>query len=745
VEKIPINMLPFILVISLIADSKPLVKYNLYKNYGKTFYDYSENYRHAINGNSASEDGQDTTPTDRGAYFTPGTTSGLIKIPETDAVNGKIEFSAPFAMHVWMNLIDIDRESNSAIFLERIGSSGLGFTVHYSLKSGLKISDSADVEVPEESSSPTEDSFSTPESSSPSRSLFESGYNRHLSSSIVFKEWFLLSVKLTQNLISISKNSETLVSITIPNYSESSELFSTNIGGKPKAQMSIVGFIWNFIMEDDISINYYSNKRLLFNCDESQASLNEKCFENINLDPKYDSQGNICKGCIGCNEKICLLCECENSSCEYSQAKKSSLCKCPKGINSNETYCQCSLGQFFNGKKCENCKIENCYLCSSENICKVCQEQYQVRNGICECKSGTFEKGKKCEKCQENCDRCENENKCDACLAGFFKDKSNCSPCGRLCEECTEIKCKKCFSYAVLVKESLLDCECEKGYFGDKTCERRTFSAEVSVNGKNQVIVSFSEKVEPPLKVSNFNYKVTGLIQYEVEFEAISSDKYMFSINSPSDIPESCTFEVWVKEKSIYSENNSLYISTSLSVKLKKTETIDSRISNLRNIAKPLTTAVIIASAITGMLGHPGLFWILFNTLELISYAPIGAVPYPSSLVEFFTRLNALSIFPSPSSIVGLDGKSCPPYLEARRYGNDSCLFFVNVDVIVAQLILNVVVIFLFKGLKLWFFSRFFEKVLKKYRFGYFLTLVVAASLDVSLFALVQIRSVFDK
>lgn len=46
-----------------------LGEYHFYKNVGGTFYDYSGNGYHAVNGNSVTADANDVVHTDRGAYF----------------------------------------------------------------------------------------------------------------------------------------------------------------------------------------------------------------------------------------------------------------------------------------------------------------------------------------------------------------------------------------------------------------------------------------------------------------------------------------------------------------------------------------------------------------------------------------------------------------------------------------------------------------------------------------------------
>ena len=427
------------------------------------------------------------------------------------------------------------------------------------------------------------------------------------------------------------------------------------------------------------------------------------------------------------------------------------MCVCPTSTTTTKKLCECDEGKYFNGKSCEICEIAHCKTCINKKVCKECNDGYDLKGDKCECKDGN----KKCAKCPENCSYCDENENCTNCDEGFYINNENCEECGELCLECEINACLRCIGDAEKDKENNSNCKCKIGYSFTGACERNNFYANISINSDNVVTIEFSENPSDTLKIIDFTIDVEKISknEYEIEFKSKSIREYLFKVISSSGIPENCKITIKLNRASLTSENNSLYAKSELTETLyaKTTSTSKSKqsqnptttISNLKNSAKPLTTATLASSAASSMFSNPSLFWILFNTLELISFMPIGSIPYPESLVTFFTYLNSLSIFPSPSSILGVAGEDYPAYYEARKYGIDTSLFLVNIDIILAHLILNLLFIALFFILRIFVARQFLNKLLGKYRYRYFLKLMIVGSLDFSLFGLIQLRIVF--
>ena len=736
-----------ILIVCLVYPvySQVEVAYNFYENYGNTYYDVSGNYRHAVNGNSPEEDSQDTLPTDRGAYYDPDSMSSLIYIPKLDAEGGKISFKDTLSIHMWVKLQKSSSSSSGFVIFERVEQEK-GLVIFYDFDDGFQIksSDSADN---------TEESESDSDSNSGHKPNGNSNNNNHKNDGIralgeddIYENWFLLSIHIKKKNVEILNNGNTLKKDDF-SYSDS-ENSVTYIGGKSGKSISLAGFIWNILIDGSVSNSYYQRNG---DCNPSKYFFKIECLPT-NLNLGKSKNGKKCSNCDNCNDYACLKCECENSSCKYDSEKNLHLCVCPSSITSSTKYCVCDKGNYFNGKSCQTCSISHCKICINEKVCDGCNEGYELKDNKCECIDDN-----NCIECPKNCDYCTESEKCTNCKEGFYINENKCIECGDLCLECNAETCEKCIDSAENNKNNVFNCSCKEGYTFKTKCIRNQFTASISIDKDNVVTILFSEILNITLESTDFNVNVEGISGYEIAFESKSSNEYLFKVVSSSGIPENCKISITLKKNFLTSQNNSLYTPSVMTETLtpKTSQTSESEsiskqsrnspttISNIKASTKSLTTAALASSAATSMFTHPSLFWILFNTLELISYMPIGSVPYPASLISFFTYLNSLSIFPSPSSLFGLAGKEYPAYYEARKYGVNSCLFLVNIDIILTHLILNVIFIALLFILRIFVARQFIDRLLGKYKYGYFLKLMIVGTLDFSLFGLIQIRIVF--
>ena len=66
-------------------------------NFGQIFYDASGNNLFAVNGNSSSLDIYDTTPTDRGAYFS-SSAYNKITLPPNDFITSAFNLGSTFSI-----------------------------------------------------------------------------------------------------------------------------------------------------------------------------------------------------------------------------------------------------------------------------------------------------------------------------------------------------------------------------------------------------------------------------------------------------------------------------------------------------------------------------------------------------------------------------------------------------------------------------------------------------------------------
>jgi hypothetical protein len=98
-------MFTFILALSTLSFGK-IVEYQLSKNYGQVFVDYSGNNNHGVNGDSHTTVSKDTMPSDRGAYYTNSQIA--ITTPYNTLVNTELTLTQPFTLLCWVNVKDKD-------------------------------------------------------------------------------------------------------------------------------------------------------------------------------------------------------------------------------------------------------------------------------------------------------------------------------------------------------------------------------------------------------------------------------------------------------------------------------------------------------------------------------------------------------------------------------------------------------------------------------------------------------------
>lgn len=163
------------------------------------------------------------------------------------------------------------------------------------------------------------------------------------------------------------------------------------------------------------------------------------------------------------------------------------------------------------GSYCYRCSLSNCAVCETLTKCKSCKDGYYLSNGQCiqcyeNCKTcrGTSssdctgcydgyylfspDSGSKkyCQRCEDNCLQCTDENGCQECAEGFYKDSNkHCQSCYESCLHCTgpeETQCLECkdgyYYYGGRCRECDPNCKtcdgvrnkctsCHDGYYKD--------------------------------------------------------------------------------------------------------------------------------------------------------------------------------------------------------------------------------------------------------------------------------------
>ena len=100
------NMIYLLLLSLCLTVSSQILQYSFYKNFGQVFYDYSLNEFYGTNGQSTSIDNSDTTPTDRGAYFSED--NSLITLPLLSKSSTPLQLPGTYpsiSILIWFNQV----------------------------------------------------------------------------------------------------------------------------------------------------------------------------------------------------------------------------------------------------------------------------------------------------------------------------------------------------------------------------------------------------------------------------------------------------------------------------------------------------------------------------------------------------------------------------------------------------------------------------------------------------------------
>ncbi|OMJ77240.1 hypothetical protein SteCoe_23238 [Stentor coeruleus] len=445
----------FIFVLVLAYSS--ILEYRFGENFGQVFYDYSENLRHGVNGESVFNTSKDTIPTDRGAYFPIG--DYRVKLPPNTQSQNFL-FPSSFTIALWTFVKDY-----AFTIFYKVSDTGCIIVKRYSIDNLVSVKIK------------TQD-FDTSEIFSTS-SAYANG-------NFYVDAWVLMMLTI-ETFVKININTNTIITNTLPQpYIDTgtSEMFLSY----PISSTGIVGYIWNIIIIQGIAdINTFIYASSTSNClVNGCTTCNPGIVYNGQIgclsketDYRKDSLGNTCGNCIGsCVNNICLDCLCSIYTCELYNGL--AYCKCPVGSTPTEKECTCPDKLYFTGISCEACNLE-CSSCLSLDSCEECiaDNAYPYGTG-CKCFDGFYSYGlltqnDSCVKCDSKCIECDNFGNClgcydknanatDKCMCneGFYMD-GICKVCYAECKKCSSFGiCDECVSaYSVPID---FGCQCIDDY-----------------------------------------------------------------------------------------------------------------------------------------------------------------------------------------------------------------------------------------------------------------------------------------
>ena len=201
--------------------------------------------------------------------------------------------------------------------------------------------------------------------------------------------------------------------------------------------------------------------------------------------------------CTLCDDKRCIRCTLDESTCTDGQYKDTASCSCKDCKETygedcakcNEKKClTCPDGQYLDSdNNCQSCsdKFTNCAICTIDK-CAVCENNYILNGNDCiadcntlfgsnctnctinactACKNGYALKNGTCQSCSSlfsNCTACS-ASTCSACKSGYTlkngKCEIDCSKFGANCTACTTSACTACASGFTLTNGT-----CKEGF-----------------------------------------------------------------------------------------------------------------------------------------------------------------------------------------------------------------------------------------------------------------------------------------
>ena len=541
----------------------------------------------------------------------------------------------------------------------------------------------------------------------------------------------------------------------------------------------------------------YNCKPPCLDCNENNPILCKSCLKNYKLyrnsciclnNQIYTTNG--CQNCsqtqlINSNQTICYEC---NQTCKSCHEENPNLCtECNPGFQKTGNFCYCPKDSYFKIDKCIKCdplkrmKVNKdktgCYYCNescqdcdenSPKNCTKCPKGFLMINETseCVCEEGKYkEKWNKCSSCLENCKVCKNKSKCIECNSLYKKtikgdcerncndseylDGDICKSCGKYCLSCNSQKCLMCKPNSTSINET--DCECLPGFAGNNECEQMCFY-KIEVEHGNILNLKLEKPLRFNLTENDFLLKFIPNVSIRYHFSIKSSNLYIFRLIPEEDIIKGTSVLLEVKSTEILKSDDGYILK-----KRKFTNELyqynfpyqsPKSIQVVSNSTKKIVQAAASSSILVGLLSNPACFWVLMNTLDIISFLPLNSVPYSTQLKEFLNSFGMLSLLPNPiKNFVSLDDNYAP-YSEAKNYGFDTSLFHINAGTYLVNLSIFLLLIpILYIGYKLpnKFVSDKCKKWLDNYKFNFFLRFWIQSFLNLTIFACIQIKSVFFK
>ena len=267
----------------------------------------------------------------------------------------------------------------------------------------------------------------------------------------------------------------------------------------------------------------------------------------------------------------------------------------------------------------------------------------------------------------------------------------------------------------------------------------------MSVFSNNTLELSFSESLASALSISDIAILIPQ-VQFVSILHQVTDSLYWITFNFSDSVAEHTKVSITFTS-SLISANGSEFHNSEL-VGYLHAYTVPYTNANLQAISNSTTTivaAVVSTAVASALISNPSNLWTVLNTIQIISYIPLGSVPLPPNLQNFFQGISVLNLINNPMRLVITSKNTGQPYLEASQYGFTTSLFLLNAGVYIANLLCFLAlipIVYLLTKLEIAAIAVKFAKILGNYKYNFFLRYWIQGYLDLGVYAIVQLRSV---
>lgn len=443
-------------------------------------------------------------------------------------------------------------------------------------------------------------------------------------------------------------------------------------------------------------------------CPDNSFELSETCICQDGLFIKKDSYNFQCYPC----HQSCL-------TCSSSSITSCLSCENPIKLSSSNSCSECPPLMFYEDFQCKNC-TSPCLECISQTQCTSCENELLIVNSDYNCVAD--------------------------CKEGFYSIGINCQKCLELCKKCSSgLECEECVEGAEIIN---LACACKKGYdTKNGKCVEDYFYAWISVSKLNKVGMLFSEETEKSLSSYSINITLSPPYPFTNTYFELNSTFFYLSLSFSSDIPKGTKITIDFFSNIIYSKSNKILEKYTFTKELYEyIHQISSE--EIKIIAKSVNSASkvgVTTSVAFGIISNPSVVWAFMSTLQLISYVPLGSNPLTPKLRVFLSNFGKFNLIPNAGLYIFSPNSSSEPYLEARKFGFESSVFWINVGQLFTGffgiLVMWPVLSIFSKNKNMKNVARI-SKLLANYKYSFFVRFWIQAYLDIGVCAIVQLRSV---